>query len=316
MKKNKYFETASPSRRKQRHDSESENRVIHSNVRNKTVYTAGRPPWYDQQGQGDKKPFVIGICGGSASGKTTVARKIVEVLDVQWVSLVSMDSFYKVLDEEQHEKALNSEYNFDHPDAFDVDLLVETLWRLKAWKSIEVPIYNFTTHSREINTRTIYGANVVIVEGIMAFTNEKLLEVMDLKIFVDTDADIRLARRLTRDILERGRDLDGVLKQYNKFVKPAYENFIEPTRCKADIVVPRGGDNQAAIKLIAQHVHNQLQARGNVGFRNKLAQANWSSQDSSSDQDQRNAMCLRKEPAHVLENSPQVCFFKILLINT
>ena len=132
----------------------------------KTIYTAGRPPWYDSSGQ-MKEALVIGICGGSASGKTTVAKKIIEELNVPWVSLLSMDSFYKVLTKEESELAYRSEYNFDHPDAFDFDLIFKTLKNLKVGKKVNIPIYNFATHSRENNTKTVYGANVVIFEGIL-----------------------------------------------------------------------------------------------------------------------------------------------------
>ncbi|XP_072222647.1 uridine-cytidine kinase-like 1 isoform X6 [Leuresthes tenuis] len=170
----------------------------------RTIYTAGRPPWYNEHGTQSKEAFVIGLCGGSASGKTTVARKIIEALDVPWVVLLSMDSFYK---------------------------------------------------------KTVYGASVIIFEGIMSFADKQLLQLLDMKIFVETDSDIRLVRRLRRDITERGRDIEGVIKQYNKFVKPAFEQYIEPTMRLADIVVPRGGGNMVAIDLIVQHVHSQLEER-------------------------------------------------------
>ncbi|KAK7863873.1 hypothetical protein R5R35_007207 [Gryllus longicercus] len=228
---------------------------------NRTIYTAGRPPWYNSAGQ-QVEPFVIGICGGSASGKTTVAAKIIESLDVPWVTLLSMDSFYKVLNEKQHNLAARNEYNFDHPDAFDIDLLVETLQRLKEGKKVEVPIYNFVTHSRESRTKTMYGANVIIFEGILTFYSAAVLKMLDMKVFVDTDADIRLARRLRRDISQRGRDLEGVLKQYSTMVKPAFYHYIAPTMVHADIIVPRGGENEVAIELIVHHVHTQLQLRG------------------------------------------------------
>lgn len=227
----------------------------------KMIYTAGRPPWYDASGQ-MKEALVIGLCGGSASGKTTVAKKIIEELNVQWVSLLSMDSFYKVLDKEQHENAERNLYNFDHPDAFDFELIKETLAKLKTGKQVHIPIYNFNTHSRETEQKTLYGANVVIFEGIMAFAHKELLDMMDIKIFVDTDADIRLARRLRRDIGERGRTIDSVLAQYNKYVKPSFEYYIAPTMPCADIIVPRGGDNAIAIDLIVKHVHRELHQRG------------------------------------------------------
>ncbi|XP_039202054.1 uridine-cytidine kinase-like 1 isoform X1 [Crotalus tigris] len=227
----------------------------------RTIYTAGRPPWYNETGTPFKEAFVIGLCGGSASGKTTVANKIIEALDVPWVVLLSMDSFYKVLNKEQQEQAARNEYNFDHPDAFDFDLLISVLRKLKEGKSVKVPVYDFTTHSRRKEWKTIYGANVIIFEGILSFANKELLQLLDMKVFVDTDSDIRLVRRLKRDIMERGRDVAGVIKQYSKFVKPSFEQYIEPTMQAADIVVPRGGENFVALDLIVQHVHSQLEKR-------------------------------------------------------
>ncbi|XP_026197130.1 uridine-cytidine kinase-like 1 isoform X1 [Anabas testudineus] len=227
----------------------------------RTIYTAGRPPWYNVTGTTFKEAFVIGLCGGSASGKTTVANKIIEALDVPWVVLLSMDSFYKVLNKEEQELAAKNEYNFDHPDAFDFELLVTVLRKLKKGKSVKVPVYDFTSHSRRKEWKTVYGANVVIFEGILAFANKELLKLLDMKVFVDTDSDIRLIRRLKRDISQRGRDISGIIKQYNKFVKPAFEQYIEPTVQVADIVVPRGGENFVALDLIVQHVHSQLEKR-------------------------------------------------------
>ncbi len=254
----------------------------------RTIYTAGRPPWYNKEGQ-LIGTFVIGICGGSASGKTTVAKKIIKSLNIDWVTLLSMDSFYKVLSEEQHEAAARNEYNFDHPDAFDFALLVKTLKRLKSGKRVEVPIYNFVTHRREPKTSSMYGkrirtknvnsnfttffdsgANVLIFEGILAFHDKDVLDLLDMKIFVDTDPDIRLSRRLKRDITARGRDIKGVLEQYNRHVKPAFDYYIAPTMTHADIIVPRGGENEVAINLIVHHVKNQLNIRG-FKFRDKLA---------------------------------------------
>ncbi|XP_063155773.1 uridine-cytidine kinase-like 1 isoform X2 [Candoia aspera] len=238
----------------------------------RTIYTAGRPPWYNETGTPFKEAFVIGLCGGSASGKTTVANKIIEALDVPWVVLLSMDSFYKVLNKEQQEQAACNEYNFDHPDAFDFDLLISVLRKLKEGKSVKVPVYDFTTHSRRKEWKTIYGANVIVFEGILSFANKELLQLLDMKVFVDTDSDIRLVRRLKRDIMERGRDVAGVIKQYSKFVKPAFEQYIEPTMQAADIVVPRGGENFVALDLIVQHVHSQLEKR-EITVRAALASA-------------------------------------------
>ncbi|GAA6235642.1 uridine-cytidine kinase-like 1 isoform X2 [Lates japonicus] len=238
----------------------------------RTIYTAGRPPWYNVTGTTFKEAFVIGLCGGSASGKTTVANKIIEALDVPWVVLLSMDSFYKVLNKEEQELAAKNEYNFDHPDAFDFELLVTVLRKLKKGKSIKVPVYDFTSHCRRKEWKTVYGANVVIFEGILAFANKELLKLLDMKVFVDTDSDIRLIRRLKRDISQRGRDISGIIKQYNKFVKPAFEQYIEPTVQVADIVVPRGGENFVALDLIVQHVHSQLEKR-EITVRSALASA-------------------------------------------
>ncbi|KAM4633589.1 uridine-cytidine kinase-like 1 [Polymixia lowei] len=250
--------------------SKTEPPLLRTNKR--TIYTAGRPPWYNVTGTTFKEAFVIGLCGGSASGKTTVANKIIEALDVPWVVLLSMDSFYKVLNKEEQELAAKNEYNFDHPEAFDFELLVTVLRKLKKGKSIKVPVYDFTSHCRRKEWKTVYGANVVIFEGILAFANKELLKLLDMKVFVDTDSDIRLVRRLKRDITERGRDISGVIKQYNKFVKPAFEQYIEPTVQVADIVVPRGGENFVALDLIVQHVHSQLEKR-EITVRAALASA-------------------------------------------
>ncbi|XP_053736363.1 uridine-cytidine kinase-like 1 isoform X2 [Synchiropus splendidus] len=250
--------------------SKTEPPLLRTNKR--TIYTAGRPPWYNVTGTTFKEAFVIGLCGGSASGKTTVANKIIEALDVPWVVLLSMDSFYKVLNKEEQELAARNEYNFDHPDAFDFELLVTVLRKLKKGKSIKVPVYDFTSHCRRKEWKIVYGANVVIFEGILAFANKELLKLLDMKVFVDTDSDIRLIRRLKRDVAHRGRDIGGIIKQYNKFVKPAFEQYIEPTVQVADIVVPRGGDNFVALDLIVQHVHSQLEKR-EINVRSALASA-------------------------------------------
>uniref|UniRef100_H2Z968 uridine/cytidine kinase n=1 Tax=Ciona savignyi TaxID=51511 RepID=H2Z968_CIOSA len=204
----------------------------------RTIYTAGRPPWYNEFGQ-MKEAFVIGLSGGSASGKTTVAEKIIQALDFPWVVLLSMDSFYKAniappYDQipfpQQHELAERNEYNFDHVDAFDFDLCCETLRKLKQGRNVEIPMYDFTSHCRKKQAKPLYGANVVIFEGIMSFVRPELRALMDMKVFVDTDSDERLARRLRRDITQRGRNL----------------------KCG-------GGSNEVAIDLIAQHVQTQLE---------------------------------------------------------
>uniref|UniRef100_A0A1I8BWE4 Uridine kinase n=1 Tax=Meloidogyne hapla TaxID=6305 RepID=A0A1I8BWE4_MELHA len=246
-------------------NSKAEEEDVFLTETGRKVYTKGRPPWYDRAGKRLKKSYLIGICGGSASGKTTVAQKIIERLEMPWVTVLAMDSFYNVLNEEQHHLADKQEYNFDHPNAFDFDLLYQTLLRLRDGKSVEVPVYDFTTHKRSKNPKLMYGADILIFEGILSFHTPEIVDLMDMKVFVDTDSDTRLARRLQRDISERGRDVAGVLDQYIKFVKPAFDSFIAPSMKHSDIIVPRGGENLVAIDLIVRHIKNQLTERGYYG---------------------------------------------------
>uniref|UniRef100_A0A671KCC6 uridine/cytidine kinase n=1 Tax=Sinocyclocheilus anshuiensis TaxID=1608454 RepID=A0A671KCC6_9TELE len=181
----------------------------------------------------------------------------------------------QVLSPEEQALAARNDYNFDHPGAFDFELLVTTLRKLKRGKSVKIPVYDFTTHGRQKDWKNVYGASIIIFEGLLSFADKELLQLMDMKIFVDTDSDIRLVRWLRRDITARGRDIEGVIKQYNKFIKPAFEQYIEPTMRLADIVVPRGGGNMVAIDLIVQHVHSQLEER-EISARALLATAHQS----------------------------------------
>jgi uridine kinase len=161
-------------------------------------------------------------------GKSSVCKAILERLDVQWVAILPTDSFYRPLTREQIADVGN--YNFDHPSAFDWPLLIETLRALKRCEKVDVPHYDFVTHSRLPTSSTIYGADVIIVEGILALYHKEVRAELDMRIFVDTDSDVRLCRRLRRDIAERGRDVNGVLAQYERFVKPAFDEFVQPTR--------------------------------------------------------------------------------------
>ncbi|KAG9284398.1 hypothetical protein G9A89_023655 [Geosiphon pyriformis] len=229
----------------------------------------GRFPWYRPDGK-TFRPYLVGVAGGSASGKTSVAERIIKSLNVPWVILLSMDSFYKPLTLEQKAAADRSDHNFDHPNAFDYDTLLETLKNLKEGKSVEIPIYDFVTHSRLPKMTTVYGANVIIFEGIFALYDKRIMDLMELKIFVDTDADIRLARRLKRDISVRGRELHGVLQQYTRFVKPSFDDHIQPTVKNADVIIPRGFENLVAIDLITKHIQRQLHER-KLSFRWDLA---------------------------------------------
>ncbi|XP_061342234.1 uridine/cytidine kinase UKL1, chloroplastic-like isoform X2 [Gastrolobium bilobum] len=202
-------------------------------------------------------PFVIGVAGGTASGKTTVCDMIVQQLQDHRVVLVNQDSFYRGLTNEELKHV--HEYNFDHPDAFDTEQLFETLSKLKSGQSVQVPIYDFKLHQRSPDrSRQVNASEVIILEGILVFHEQRVRNMMDVKIFVDADPDVRLARRIRRDTVERGRDVHSVLEQYSKFVKPAFDDFILPSKKYADIIIPRGGENHVAIDLIVQHIRTKL----------------------------------------------------------
>ena len=176
--------------------------------------------------------------------------------------LIRQDSFYKNLTPEQMELAHNNNYDFDHPDALDLELLATTLRNLKSGERVDIPVYDFSTHSRLAEIVPMYGASVVVVEGLFIFTEPALRALIDLKVFVDEDPDTRLARRVKRDITVRGRDLQGVLKQWGRFVKPSFETHIKPTMKHADLVIPRGVSNTVAMDLLTKEVKKQLDRRG------------------------------------------------------
>lgn len=203
------------------------------------------------------EPFVIGVAGGTASGKTTVCSEIIQRLSNQRVVIIAQDSFYRGLTKE--EEANVSEYNFDHPDAFDKVALLECIHQLKRREPVHIPIYDFKTHQRSSETKLVNPGEVVIVEGIMVLHMEEVRNELNMKIFVDTDDDLRLARRIKRDTISRGRDVDNVIAQYTKFVKPMFDQFISPSKRFADVIIPCGRDvNHVAIDLITQHVHVKL----------------------------------------------------------
>ncbi|XP_031260132.1 uridine kinase-like protein 5 isoform X2 [Pistacia vera] len=203
-----------------------------------------------------KQPFVIGVAGGTASGKTTVCNMIISQLHDQRVVLVNQDSFYHSLKDEQLRNV--HEYNFDHPDAFNTELLLSCMERLKQGHAVSIPHYDFKTHKSTEGARQIKPSDVFILEGILVLHDCRVRELMNMKIFVDTDSDMRLARRIQRDTVERGRDIQNVLDQYARFVKPSFEEFILPSKKHADIIIPRGGDNDVAIDLIVQHILTKL----------------------------------------------------------
>eukprot|EP01112_Ceratiomyxa_fruticulosa_P004668 TRINITY_DN1520_c0_g1_i1.p1 TRINITY_DN1520_c0_g1~~TRINITY_DN1520_c0_g1_i1.p1 ORF type:complete len:269 (+),score=61.07 TRINITY_DN1520_c0_g1_i1:495-1301(+) len=217
----------------------------------------------------DDKPFIIGVTGGTASGKTTVCEAILKKLSDQRVAIISQDSFYRSLNHDDLEQV--HQYNFDHPDAFDWPAIADILKGIKENKRVEIPNYSFVTHTRLTETTPIYGVDVILFEGILAFYTSELRDQMDMKIFVDTDADTRLCRRVVRDINERGRTLEGVLKQYEKFVKPSFDDYILPTKKYADVIIPRGSDNLVAIDLIVQHVRTKLDQKSAAPSRGGLA---------------------------------------------
>lgn len=206
----------------------------------------------------ERPPFLIGAAGGTASGKTTVCEMIVKELQNKRVATLSLDSFYKPPTPEQLANIQN--FNFDHPDAFDWELLAEQLDLLSKAKTATIPVYDFKTHSRTSEVTQIHGAisDVIIIEGILLFHKKEIVDLLDMKLFVDTDADIRLARRVRRDMAERGRALEGILDQYERFVKPAFDEFILPSKKAADVVIPRGASNTVAMDLLVQHIKQKL----------------------------------------------------------
>eukprot|EP00878_Enallax_costatus_P013746 GHUV01014377.1.p1 GENE.GHUV01014377.1~~GHUV01014377.1.p1 ORF type:complete len:419 (+),score=148.45 GHUV01014377.1:563-1819(+) len=202
-------------------------------------------------------PFVIGVAGGTASGKTTVCDKIIQRLHDQCVVMLNQDSFYRSLTPAELADVEN--YNFDHPDAFDTPALLECLERLKAGHAVEIPTYDFSRHRRGEDTKKVDPADVIIVEGILVLYMQELREQCNMKIYVDTDDDVRLARRIQRDVEQRGRDVGGVINQYTRFVKPAFDQFVAPSRRYADIIIPwHREDNIVAIDLITQHIQLKL----------------------------------------------------------
>lgn len=204
--------------------------------------------------------FVVGVAGGTGSGKTTVARKLVDEFKDQPVRLIPQDAYYKDLKGLPLEE--RAQVNYDHPLAFDNELLVAHLDNLIAGKSIEQPIYNYHTHSRSEDTITVEPAAIVLVEGILVLEDERLRQRMNIKVYVDTDADERFIRRLRRDLIERGRSIDSVIDQYLGSVRPMHLQFIEPTKRYADVIVPEGGANHVAIDLLASKIRTILHSHG------------------------------------------------------
>ena len=200
--------------------------------------------------------LIIGICGGTGSGKTTVANRILESVSADEVVFIQQDSYYRNIND------LPLDYrniaNFDHPDALDNDLLVNHVRRLKAGESVELPLYDFKTSTRMSDTRQVESKPIVIVEGILIFADPRLLEQMDIKVFVDTPDDVRFIRRLRRDLAERGRTVESVIEQYIATVRPMHMQFVEPSKRHADVIIPEGGHNLVSIDLLSGKIRERL----------------------------------------------------------
>ncbi|HEY8226782.1 MAG TPA: uridine kinase [Pyrinomonadaceae bacterium] len=200
--------------------------------------------------------MIIGICGGTGSGKTTVANRILESVPASQVVFIQQDSYYRNL------KDLPLDFrqvaNFDHPDAIDNDLLAHHVRKLKAGEPVDLPIYDFKAHTRMNETRAVDPKPIVIVEGILIFAEPRLLELMDIKVFVDTPDDIRFIRRLQRDLAERGRTIESVIEQYVATVRPMHMQFVEPSKRYADVIIPEGGHNLVSIDLLSGKIRERL----------------------------------------------------------
>jgi len=201
--------------------------------------------------------LVIGIAGGTGSGKTTLTNRLKERFGKD-ISVIRHDDYYRSQHDISFEERVKT--NYDHPDSFETDLLIEHLKQLKNGHSIECPVYSFSEHTRTKETRKIDPTKVIIVEGILIFQNPELLNMLDIRIFVDTDPDVRILRRILRDVKERGRSLDSVVTQYLSTVKPMHEQFVEPSKRNADIIVLEGGYNLVALDMIIQRIQGHVEA--------------------------------------------------------
>ncbi len=200
--------------------------------------------------------IVIGIAGGTGSGKTTLADKLVESFGLDEVCILRHDNYYKRHDDMPFEE--RKKLNYDHPDAFDNELLRKHIEDLKAGISVEMPIYDYKEHNRSNQIVEIKPAPVIVLEGILIFDEPSICGLMDIKVFVDTDADVRILRRIVRDVKERGRTLESVIEQYLTTVKPMHEQFVEPSKRRADIIIPNGGENIVALEMLIERVKKQL----------------------------------------------------------
>lgn len=206
--------------------------------------------------------ITIGIAGGTGSGKTTITKKLMQRFGGD-VSVIYHDNYYKAHHNMSYEE--RSKLNYDHPDSFDTDLLIQAVKDLKAGRSVTCPVYDYTIHDRSDKVIVVKPAKVIIVEGILIFQSRELCQQMDIKIYVDTDADVRILRRIVRDVRDRGRSLDSVVNQYLSTVKPMHEQFVEPSKRNADIIIPEGGHNQVAMEMVMERVRAHIERCKNNG---------------------------------------------------
>ncbi len=200
--------------------------------------------------------LIIGVAGGSGSGKTTVVNHIIEEVGEQDLNLLQHDSYYRDLKHLPFEE--RAAQNFDHPASLETELLIRHIQALSDGYSVEVPVYDFANHIRLEKTQTLYPKRVLLIDGILIFSEKELLDLLDIKLFVDTDDDVRLLRRLRRDITERNRSLEGVLNQYEKHVRPMHLEFVEPSKRYADIIIPHGGQNSVALEMVSALINGKL----------------------------------------------------------
>jgi uridine kinase len=208
----------------------------------------------------NQSPLILGIAGGTGSGKTTVARSLIELIGPENIAYLEHDNYYRDLSHLSFEE--RAQVNFDHPDSFDTLFMIEHIKALKEGHSINKPVYSYQNHERTSETIPVHPHPLIIVEGILALENPELRALMDIKLFVDTEDDVRLVRRLRRDIAERGRSLERVLGQYEATVRPMHLTFVLPSRRHADVIIPRGGGNRVAIQMVADGITRQLQGEG------------------------------------------------------
>ena len=202
------------------------------------------------------QPFIIGVAGGTGSGKTTVSRRIREAVGDDRLTYIEHDNYYR--DNGHLSLEVRAHQNYDHPDSLETSLMIEHLNALRRGESVTMPLYDFSTHSRSKETRQIHPAPVILVEGILIFTEKALRDLMDMRIFVDADADVRFIRRLQRDVNERGRSIESVIEQYCSTVRPMHLEFVEPSKRYADVIVPEGGENRVAMEMIVSRIKHIL----------------------------------------------------------